>query len=246
MSNIENINDHMAYACKCGSVRFALLRSGGIECHDCADKLNAYWAEEAEMEQYPDDAVVEHPDDAAVDAFAAAMKTKLAIAREKGRGGWQEADAGVLSGMLRHHVDKGDPLDVANFCMFLWSLGHGIAKWSGPSELPRHARPKFDRGSFDAAGWVSALADCVKTRGVTWKDVAEATGVNETTLSRMKSGDRQPDAASLAALSAWAGINPANYCGESQKRCIDCGESIPSESSRLICKSCLAFSCTKG
>lgn len=155
----------------------------------------------------------QHPDDTAVDTFAAAMKSKLAKAREKGRGGWQEADAGVLSGMLRHHVDKGDPLDVANFCMFLWSLGYGIAKWSGPSELPRHARPKFDRGSFDAAGWVAALADCVKARGVTWKDVAEATGVNETTLSRMKSGDRQPDAASLAALSAWAGINPANYCG---------------------------------
>lgn len=69
----------------------------------------------------------QHPDDTAVDAFAAAMKAKLARAREKGRGGWQEADAGVLSGMLRHHVEKGDPRDVANFCMFLWSLGHGIA-----------------------------------------------------------------------------------------------------------------------
>lgn len=82
---------------------------GGAPCPDCS-------------QQAP------HPDDAAVDRFAVAMKDKLAKAREKGRGGWQECDAGVLSGMLRHHVEKGDPRDVANFCMFLWSLGHGIAQ----------------------------------------------------------------------------------------------------------------------
>lgn len=69
---------------------------------------------------------VQHPDDAAVDAFAKAMKGKLALARAKGRSGWQECDTGVLSGMLRDHVEKGDPRDVANFCMFLWTRGCGI------------------------------------------------------------------------------------------------------------------------
>lgn len=69
-----------------------------------------------------------HPDDAAVDAFAVAMKTKLAEARAKGCSGWQTCPPDELSRMLREHVEKGDPRDVANFCMFLWNLGEGIAK----------------------------------------------------------------------------------------------------------------------
>jgi len=69
-----------------------------------------------------------HPDDEAVDVFAAEMKSKLALARSKGRGGWQTCSPDDLSRMLREHVEKSDPCDVANFCMFLWSLGSGIAK----------------------------------------------------------------------------------------------------------------------
>jgi hypothetical protein len=71
-----------------------------------------------------------HPDDAAVDAFAEAMKLKLARAREKGRGGWDEETPGMqrhLSNLLRAHVEKGDPVDVANFCMFLYHRGEPIA-----------------------------------------------------------------------------------------------------------------------
>lgn len=71
-----------------------------------------------------------HPDDAAVDAFAAAMKSKLAEARAKGRGGWQDkkqCSQQYLSTLLRDHVRKGDPRDVANFCCFLWNRGEGIA-----------------------------------------------------------------------------------------------------------------------
>jgi hypothetical protein len=49
-----------------------------------------------------------HSDDAAVDAFSAAMKQKLAQARENGRNGWQECDPAALSCMLREHVEKGD------------------------------------------------------------------------------------------------------------------------------------------
>lgn len=70
-----------------------------------------------------------HPDDLAVDRFAAAMKEKLAAARAKGRGGWDTEDATAhgLSVLLRRHVDKGDPRDVANFCMFLHQRGEAIA-----------------------------------------------------------------------------------------------------------------------
>ncbi len=77
-----------------------------------------------------------HPDDIAVAQFADAMKAKLADARAKGRSGWQECDPAELSYMLREHVEKGDPRDVANFCMFLWSLGKPI----GDTVLPISGR----------------------------------------------------------------------------------------------------------
>jgi hypothetical protein len=70
----------------------------------------------------------EHPDDAAVDRFARAMKEKMAASRAKGRGGWQVASDYVLSRMLREHVEKGDPRDVANFCMMLWNNEAPISK----------------------------------------------------------------------------------------------------------------------
>lgn len=71
----------------------------------------------------------QHPDDLAVDAFAAAMKAKMAEARAKGRGGWEDpaqCSADDLSRMLRDHVEKGDPRDVANFCMMLHQRDENI------------------------------------------------------------------------------------------------------------------------
>ena len=69
-----------------------------------------------------------HPDDIAVDALATAMKFKLAKQRSKGYGGWDtDCTQQRLSDLLRGHVDKGDPIDVANFCAFLSARGEGIA-----------------------------------------------------------------------------------------------------------------------
>lgn len=67
-------------------------------------------------------------DDDAVDLFAKALKEKLAIARDKGRSGWSsdECTQEHLSALLREHVEKGDPRDVANFCMFLWMRQEAI------------------------------------------------------------------------------------------------------------------------
>lgn len=84
-----------------------------------------------------------HPDDRAVEAFAAAMKAKLAASRAKGRAGWNGDEPGMqprLSDMLREHVAKGDPVDVANFAMFLHQRGERI---DGPAAIDleqfRHA-----------------------------------------------------------------------------------------------------------
>lgn len=79
-----------------------------------------------------------HPDDAAVDRFAAALKAKLADARAKGRGGWQDKDdcpQQRLSDMLRTHVEKGDPRDVANFAMFLHQRGESILPGHQPAPV---------------------------------------------------------------------------------------------------------------
>lgn len=70
-----------------------------------------------------------HPDDLAVDRFAAAMKAKLAKKRAEGRGGWDRKDecsAEDLSYMLVQHLWKGDPLDVGNLAMMLHQRGERI------------------------------------------------------------------------------------------------------------------------
>jgi hypothetical protein len=71
-----------------------------------------------------------HPDDIAVDKFAAAMKDKMAKQRAKGYGGWQDKDdcpAERLQKFLVDHIPKGDPVDVGNFAMMLFSRGEGTA-----------------------------------------------------------------------------------------------------------------------
>ena len=70
----------------------------------------------------------QHPDDYAVDRFSDALKAKLAQARAKGRSGWQDPawTPAQISQALRQHVEKGDPCDVANYCMFLWARGARI------------------------------------------------------------------------------------------------------------------------
>lgn len=53
MSNVENLQDHMAYSCKCGCVDFNLLKSGGIECAYCGEKLSdSVWGLK-QLEQKP-------------------------------------------------------------------------------------------------------------------------------------------------------------------------------------------------
>lgn len=59
-------------------------------------------------------------DDIAVDMFAAAMKEKMAASRAKGRSGWQTCRIEDLWDMLKAHVEKGDPRDVANIAMMIW------------------------------------------------------------------------------------------------------------------------------
>ena len=70
---------------------------------------------------------------------------------------------------------------------------------------------------FDSQAFYRALEATVKNRGFTWKQASEQTGVSPTTLARMATG-RNPDAASVAALSAWAGLNVADFVASAEPR----------------------------
>lgn len=70
---------------------------------------------------------------------------------------------------------------------------------------------------FDAQAFYNALAQIVQTRKVSWRRVGRETGVSSTTLTHIAQG-RGLDAASLAALSAWAGLNPADFVETSIER----------------------------
>lgn len=81
-----------------------------------------------------------HADDLAVDRFARAMKRKLAKAREKGRGGWDDPDqcsGEMLARMLVEHLYKGNPgnlEDIGNFAMMMHQRGED------PEQLAEAAR----------------------------------------------------------------------------------------------------------
>lgn len=70
--------------------------------------------------------ISEHSDDKHVNRFSAAMKRKLALKREQGRGGWddpKECSIDYLAQLLFDHLNKGDPVDIANFCMMIQERG---------------------------------------------------------------------------------------------------------------------------
>lgn len=67
--------------------------------------------------------------------------------------------------------------------------------------------------AFDTEAFMKKLRRAAAARGKSMKEVAAETGVSESTLSRMNGGKRLCDAASMAALCAWAGINPARFSG---------------------------------
>jgi transcriptional regulator with XRE-family HTH domain len=74
------------------------------------------------------------------------------------------------------------------------------------------ARPHTSK-AFNAKAFYEVLSSVMEARSVAWRQVAKETGITASTLTRMGQG-RQPDAPSLAALSAWAGLNPADFIGQ--------------------------------
>jgi transcriptional regulator with XRE-family HTH domain len=82
--------------------------------------------------------------------------------------------------------------------------------------MKRKRQTAVNKG-FDGDAFYRSLESTVIARSKTWKQVAGETGVSASTLARMAKG-RRPDAASLAALSAWAGLNPSDFVQAAYQR----------------------------
>lgn len=86
--------------------------------------------------------------------FAAAMAEKLEAAERKGRGGWEHSDwRNECIEQLHVHLAKGDPVDVANFCAFMWHhkwpTGTQAAQWRADGETDPHGnRYNCERASL--------------------------------------------------------------------------------------------------
>lgn len=74
------------------------------------------------------------------------------------------------------------------------------------------------RGSFDAEAFHAALDSQRDQRGITWKQVADETGVNASTLARMPHG-KCPDANGLAALLTWSGLQAEKFIKGGEAMC---------------------------
>lgn len=66
------------------------------------------------------------------------------------------------------------------------------------------------RGKFDSDSFFAALESTKLARGLTWKQVADQSGVSASTLTRMAQG-RRPDVDGLAALSSWSGLDIGDF-----------------------------------
>ena len=66
------------------------------------------------------------------------------------------------------------------------------------------------RGAFDLDAFHSALDGQRIAKGLTWKDVAEQSGVSASTLARIGQGKR-PDVDGLALLLAWSGLDASLF-----------------------------------
>lgn len=66
------------------------------------------------------------------------------------------------------------------------------------------------KDDFDTEAFYAALNSQRSEKNMSWKDVADATGVNASTLTRMAQ-DKLPDAKGMAALFAWSGFGANDF-----------------------------------
>ena len=163
-------------------------------------------------------------DDIAIDHFAAVMKLKMATSRAKGRSGWDDSkqcSIESLQDMLLEHVKKGDPVDVANFCMMLWIRGGQTADKKGGVMEDLFAGTTFGQLALAKlaptglgfrlyqAGWLGkgTERDCMEVKGAEFR--AAVRGPREGQLCILVKGTQRTayvTAAEMEAFGAKHGI----------------------------------------
>lgn len=119
-------------------------------------------------------------DNQTIEQFGCALRGKLREARAKGRSGWHDkflCSQQTLSDMLRAHVDKGDPRDVAAFAMFLWARSENIvpaAEAEPAAFIIRSARNPKERGMVIAADQVGSYLRPALTQQPLYAQLAQA------------------------------------------------------------------------
>ena len=106
---------------KCGSNNVSIERriNGNCRCSKCGYS----WKNEVSNQNLDLESTLRD-----LDSFVDEMKSKLTQKHVEGRKGYRNMSNVELSKMLRDHVEKGDPIDVANFCMFIYSNKQRIGK----------------------------------------------------------------------------------------------------------------------
>jgi transcriptional regulator with XRE-family HTH domain len=74
----------------------------------------------------------------------------------------------------------------------------------------------MSQGDFDAEGFYAALDAERLSRQITWKKVAEESGISASTLTRLAQG-RRPDVDSMAALLVWSGLSADSFVRTQKK-----------------------------
>jgi hypothetical protein len=110
---------------------------------DANQKIILQAAKELAAHRTAPQAAVDDPLANLVDRFSKALLAKLRLAQANGRSGWELDDweKQCQEGLL-HHVEKGDPRDVAAYCAFMWHHG-----WVTKSAQPQGARSLLERAA---------------------------------------------------------------------------------------------------
>lgn len=103
----------------------------------------------------------QHPDDEAVDNLADAMKAKLSFKRSTGVEGWQTMPAEDLRAGLRRHLEKGDPIDVANYCMMLHARGESTASTDAAGPTPEAGQTKQPPQHINGIPYTEVLEETI-------------------------------------------------------------------------------------
>lgn len=75
----------------------------------------------------------------------------------------------------------------------------------------------MSKGQFDADGFYAALDAQRQGRKITWKKVADESGVSASTLTRLAQGKR-PDVDSMASLIGWSGLSADSFVTVSEEK----------------------------